>query len=460
MPRLELGTKFWIADVVHGGVQIRWGEIGTAGKSVRRATPAGGERAKLDELIAARLAEGYAPADAPVAPPPIEARWTRRYKDAFGIVEVTLDGRRVCQRRSADEPPEFVVHKTADDAREIAERIATTAVDRGMTLVLDTSPMADPAKLVVASNPELVAQCRAAPDDPAPWAVYADWLFAQGDLRGELAARVNGGDPSSAQSMRARWFALFDERAELGEAVQITGFRFGFPSAIVVASVSQHDRLDELVAGVLELPLFELLAALRIPRVYAGTTGVIEAIARSPHAATLRELEVGNTHADSGPPLLRLTGLRALTIGGLPRDHPTLQKLVLFVHHASDLEALARVALPALEQLELRVLADRGYILNEAALALAAVFARTDLPALRHLALVPVQAAIAALASSPLLRQLRTLDLASEPLTASAARQLADDAAAFRHLERIDVGPHRGGRIARELPNVRIVAAP
>src|SRR5262245_11729153 len=44
------------------------------------------------------------------------------------------------------------------------------------------------AAATTARDPALEAQCRASPDDPAPWAVYADWLIERGDPRGEIAA--------------------------------------------------------------------------------------------------------------------------------------------------------------------------------------------------------------------------------------------------------------------------------
>src|SRR5262249_26023215 len=113
------------------------------------------------------------------------------------MLEVTLDGRRVYQRRNDLEEPRLAVHPTPEAAREIAERIVQRAVDAGMILVGETGPLVSTFTLEAARDPELVRLCRSAPDDPAPRAVYADWLMAHGDVRGELAALVHGRDPSA-----------------------------------------------------------------------------------------------------------------------------------------------------------------------------------------------------------------------------------------------------------------------
>ena len=454
MPRFELGTKFWIADVSHNEISIRWGEIGTTGKTVKLPRRRDAV-AKLDELIAAKLAEGYKAVGEPVVVP-AQARLTRRYEADGAVLEVTLDGRRVYQRRADDEPADLVVHPTADDARDIAERIARAAVASGMVLVRETSPVAA-MQLEAASNPELLAQCRAAPDDPAPHAVYADWLIAQGDIRGELAARTASDEPSAIESLLARRLALFGGRAELAVLVEIVGYRFGFPSAVQIRAAAR-ERFADLVGAVLELPLFELLDQLEIDA-YAPMTDVVATLARSSHASAIRRLALGILDATAGPLLRELRALRELQMAGPPSDHPELRELRLWFD-ASALDALVRAALPKLERLELvpshAIELDDGPRLR----ALLAVLDRTDLPCLRHLGIDPDERVIPALARSAVVRQLTSLDLSREPLTPTAGRLLADDAAAFRHLERIDVGRHRGSRLARELPNVRIVTAP
>jgi uncharacterized protein (TIGR02996 family) len=424
---------------------MQWGELG----SKPRRGQVAGDQAKLDALIKKHLGEGFAIVEAAhdAVYVPL-ARWTRRYERGDQTLEITLDGTSVCVRRD-DASVEREDHKNADVARDIAERLVNAATKRGLQLASETLPIAGTA-LETTSNPELAAMCHAAPDDPAPWAVYADWLIAHGDARGELAA-LTVANEGTERSIALR-HALFGGSSQLADRVAITDYRFGFPTEIAVHGQSGED-LARMVAGVLALPLFELLSSLRITMTSGHASdiaGIVDAIADSQHAATLRDLDMLALYSrpDAYPlaRLCELTGLVSLRCAKSPGDHAALRTL-----HLERLSSDMTSQLPDLGLLEYG-----GMPMSSAILQL---FSRTDLPALRHIRAVNTMVtadAIAIMAASPLLRQLSTLELQGQPLSPGAARQLADDAAAFRHLEQLVVPVHRGGRIARALPNMRV----
>src|SRR5258707_11757256 len=54
------------------------------------------------------------------------------------------------------------------------------------------------ARVGAMRNPELEQVILAAPDDPAGYLVYADWLQANGDPRGELIVRQHGDKDAQA----------------------------------------------------------------------------------------------------------------------------------------------------------------------------------------------------------------------------------------------------------------------
>lgn len=387
-------------------------------------------------------------------------RWTRRYQGHGSSLEVTLDGRRVTQRR-CNERAEVEVHDTLEEARDIAERIAANAVAHGGVLVHETTPALD-ATVETASNPELAARCRAAPEDPAPWEAYADWLRSRGDVRGELAALVRANDPSAVERMLALRLALFGGHVELVDSVELSHHRFGFPTTADVKFRSGDYRWKERIEALLALPLVELLDTLHIGDAYEMKVeinwfAVLDTITSSHHATTLRELRFEGGYTDLTA-VVNLTALETFGVGALPRPiaHPTLRRLFVVMSHGDEIGMAATSMLPKLVHLEINCAGSQPDLAQVQALIDA------DLPALRHLGLVRQitdEQLVSALGRSRLLPQLRTLALGPLPLTPTAARCLADDAARFRHLERVEVGPHRNERLARELPSLRIVEA-
>jgi uncharacterized protein (TIGR02996 family) len=443
VPRLESASKFWSGELRNGGIDMRWGERGTYGRSAWIP----GDQTKLEALIEARRAEGFAVvagdrnASAPIV------RWSRRYASSSAFVEITLDGRNLHVRRGSDEPVEHELHINRFSAQEIAERLAEVERSRGLVLVGETLPIFDAGPLPAATNPQLVAQCLATPDDPAVWAVYADWLIAHGDVRGELAALISRNE--GAERMVALRPGLFGGHRDLVDCLEITAYRFGFPSEIVF-TVPRGDALQATLAAVLELPMFELLDRVNAHYLPIDYATIVAAIAASPLARSLRRLELGTGFSSAAPlgPIAELTGLRELHCSTFPDDHPTLRTLIASLDSVHDATSFAGGRLPSLERLEL---------VSTSIVGLDVILDHARVPELRHLRIAspPSEHLIELLARSTALPYLRTLDLGKLPLPPSASRRLADDAARFRHLERIIVGPHRGGRLARALPNLR-----
>jgi uncharacterized protein (TIGR02996 family) len=450
--RLEKGGRFWAATVVTSHVELEWGDLGKPGqRQVRSFDSTETASQKLAELIAARVAEGYVEVRAGHVRPAEPAAWTRRFEGNGAFLELTLEGRRVQQRRgrldTGAAEVSTVMHPSIAEAVDITTRIERRALASGLVLVHAGVPSPSFEQLTFVANTELEAMCREAPDDPGPWSVYADWLIAREDVRGELAAMlVNGAAEAAAELFAAHWLALFGNHAALADMVEITASRFGFPCGAVIQIPPDHpDQLDELTASFLALPIATFVDSLQLRR--AGRhpddewSRALAAISGAPQARTLRELHLDGW-SDTTTPAARLAELPALEVLHIRgRIHalnvPTLRKLVIVAGGTgtTEIEAFQRSTFPHLEHLDL-ALGPTVFGADE----LRPLLAGERVPKLRHLGLREVRfALVRALAGSPLLRRLRTLDLTSTTMASSALQMLHKHAAAFRHLDRIEV---------------------
>jgi uncharacterized protein (TIGR02996 family) len=137
-----------------------------------------------------------------------------------------------------------------------------------------------------ASNPELESACSAAPDDPAPWQVYADWLAQQGDHRGEIALAAQRGLEEYARRVIANYFGVM--RSELVAEFHL---RHGF---LVRVGLTSYDNagLAPLIERVLASPFGLTVHDLQIGLPYGDGdwTPALAAIVASPLATKLRTL--------------------------------------------------------------------------------------------------------------------------------------------------------------------------
>ncbi|HET9988553.1 MAG TPA: TIGR02996 domain-containing protein [Kofleriaceae bacterium] len=469
--------KFWAVDTDGSKLRVRWGATGTPGQQIdRECNTAKAAFAKEREQIERQLALGYVEVTDPklrntdIAP---GERWLRRFENTGYLLEIELDGAVLRQRRGPlgdDARLAFERHEHEDEsvARDTAMRMITAAAGEGFRLISEHEPLDDDDEqegtpLAAAANPELEAQCRAAPDDAASWAVYADWLMQAGDPRGELAALVVRGAPTS-EFIRANHIALYGSD-DLWAAVEVTAWRHGFPLGVTIkVQIDDELQLVEATRELLAVPLAQFVEQLRFG--LAGFesnndwTPVMDVVTTSPRAGDIRSLRFdAYTYADQeiswtafgdfSAAWAKLPALEELAIrsgiGG------TLGKLVLprlrrFTRisgglSAAELQAICEAHWPLLESLELW-LGTHAYNGQASVDRLLPILAARGLPELRHLALCNaeiVDTLIPELARSAVLKQLRTLDLSKGTMGSVATTRLVDEAAKFAHLEALDL---------------------
>ena len=477
-------TKLWSIDQRGTTIGVKWGVVGGLMKAHDRHHADEDEAsAKLEEMIAARLKEGYVEVSDPASAPIKEERWARRYENRWSFLEVVLDGRRVQQRRGAtrvlvsdpDEDKQETVqvfeHPNVKDAREVVERIIKHAMKRDDYVLVsesDPPPIVMPGTSTLPGNPELEALCRADPDNEATWAVYADWLMAHDDPRGQIAAfRMNKRATEGDRAFNASRLALFGHHGELLQAAEVTAWHHGFATSVglkLTYDTSAILKLGELTAALLESPVGAFVDSLRF-----GLAGyqsnndwgpTIDAVARSPRAAQIRELRFDDFNAndcelswaafgDFSKAWSKLPALEALHIrsgaGGV-LGAIKLPKLRTFVRESGGLRATEIASIcdakwPKLEHLEIWFgAADHGA--EGSVDSIRKILDGGGLRSLKYLGLCNsefVDALIGALVESKIIKQLHTLDLSKGIMASAANRAMIEHAAAFRHLAKIDL---------------------
>ena len=491
--------KFWSIEELGRTLTVRWGAIGTAGQR-RDINFAQGDdpRGKLRELVAKQLALGYIEVMNTaeiVATIREDVRWYRLFEGQDGrSVALAVDGRRCYEWR--DGSRDYTEHRGADfaEAKASAAAIIAVAITQGMVLGDKSEPRVehDPTlKLRIVANPELEAQCRAAPDDPAPWAVYADWLMTQSDPRGEIAAlRAQGKEPEANALFLASAAHLFGEADEsedsaFHEAITITSWRHGFArGATIKIDADSAVELDEATRRFLALPFAGFIDELQF-----GLAGMesnnnwgptIRAVTEAPHAEWMRVLRFDDfTYEDQeiswtgfgnfSEAWSKLPALEELRIrsgeGGIlgTIELPHLKKFVRVSGglRESEILSITSAKWPELEHLEIWF--GRGqYNAEGHAAHLTPIFGAKDLSALRHLGICNCEfssSAIEGLLASKLLPQLRSLDLSRGIIAARELEVLLANADKLGHLTSIDVSENyldapQVRRLQQALPNV------
>lgn len=462
MRRFELDTKFWELDrrPHYGTPAVRWG-IKDGHVNYRELTV---DRDAVDthveQLIAERLAEGYVEVfEQAVAAAPVP-RWWGRFERGAAYLEIGLFDRTVRQRRGdtlEDLGDTATKYPTREDAREMVERVTRSALATGFMLVREGEPEMRAASVY----PELEEQCLANPDDPSAWAIYADWLLGQDDLRGELAALQLGGKlRETEQFLYQHRETLFGVHADSWLKTLELTWRHGF-----VRGARLHSThalvVDDLVRELLALPIARLIDTLHVE----GNDSTIDAIVESAQAPWIRELRLGGSN-DLSAAWAKLPALEVLYLDGYAQIgevvHPRLRQLGYSAYRVGEdiIDRIARGQLPRLESLELGLGDDWGTASN----AIHALFASTRFTELRHLGLTRcayLDALAPALAVAAIVQQLRTLDLSNGLGTRVAATALVAARASLVHLERIDLAgnlfaPQQQAQLAKALPNAVI----
>jgi predicted DNA-binding WGR domain protein len=446
---------YWEVEVKERFVHLVWGEVGGPRRSLERnlGTPDGALR-KMAELIDQQRRDGYVELES--GAPPVNIADIERVLALEAPPPV-----------EGEEPP-------------------------------------PPPALTFASSPELERECLETPDDRGPWEIYGDWLISQDDIRGEIAAlQRNHKDRDATRLIAQHYDALFGRHAGDMQQPHLFGlsttggrrtdwrrlsaselaWRHGFlrGACLVVENPDGSEvSLADYTRSFLAAPIARFVDQLRFGIAGDGTNDwgpTLRVLADSIQAPYLRELRfdaeettevswiaIGELDGWSAFPRLEHLRFRAGqggTLGTL--DLPALRSFEYMSTAIGQLEieSIAAAAWPSLERLELWLGAgDRGAIATIRPLQ--PILDGTRLPVLRHLGLVNSEHArdlIDALARSPLLPRLRSLDLSRGTLY--TAGELLANAAAFTHLESIALGRNYLSdddcdRIRNALPNANV----
>ena len=324
---------------------------------------------------------------------------------------------------------------------------------------------------------QLEALIRAAPDDPGPFLVYADWLQSQNDPRGELVTvqRARSLAPND-RLLRRRETDLFATHStyfvpeSLATMLDVprrkgdrpgarceVGWRMGFFDHVRIARRrATEPTVATLAPDVLRHPSAVFLRSLTIGPLGDGGRAdykpVVAALTGTPQPM-LRELLIGETGDAivgaignvspifaAAPALERLV-VRAQTLRFDSKiKHLALRSLTIASSALGprSIKALSTATLPALESFELACPAIRLEVL------IAALLDR--LPRLRHLSLshtAHTSSIIHALLESSALATLETLALRHGDLTDGVVALLGVRRARIRHLKHLDLSGNR-----------------
>ena len=449
-----------------------------AQRHARSFPTASDARAYVAEQIAAQRAKGYLEVTAAVAAPVEDelARREQRFEWSEGgdgkelCVIVQLD-RKVTVRSGArvrgvdlfdpaqehtDEYP-----TTANATAAYNELVAKLNYDHPV-VEIEREDRAAVSSYVPQTHPALEAECRAAPDNPGPWSVYADWLQSQGDVLGEIASLAAAGKPQLAKpKIRAHMFPLVGH----DDYIPALEYRHGFVTGARFKRTYQDEGtpLGDLVRGFLGGALARFVESLRF-----GLTGwesnndwspTMRAITESVRAPDIRSLRFDDFTRDdqeiswtafgdfsfAWPHLPSLELLHIKAGGGGTLGTLDLPALRTFIRESGglgqdELDSITNASWPRLEHLELWF-GSRDYGAAGTVSSVEAILAG-KLPRLVHLGVVNCEFSddlIPALATSPRLRQLHSLDLTKGVMHARATEALVRHARAFRHLASIDL---------------------
>jgi uncharacterized protein (TIGR02996 family) len=304
-------------------------------------------------------------------------------------------------------------------------------------------------------DPRAQALAQAIDDDPydvEAYRVLADWLGEQGDPRSQLIGmhllRERLTDKPKLAHLELRTAELFEQHrahflGDLDRYVETPAmsharraalrqrftWRFGFIHSAALAGelAARKEPLDRILEHLLRHPSGRFLVELEVR--FAEDARAIPEVLAAHAPRALRSLAMA-LDAPLGALWPALPRLRRLALD--VTAHGELGELALpelrearFTGRvrAAHLAAITAAHLPHLEELEIWF--ARGEIGED---ELAPLLARTDLPALRRLALAELadpDAACRALAASPLVRGLSILELPDTWLNDDGARALA-----------------------------------
>jgi uncharacterized protein (TIGR02996 family) len=339
-------------------------------------------------------------------------------------------------------------------AGELVVREIANVVDPDESL---PAPGAPPIAKGHARDAALEAAIEANPDDAEAYLVYADWLQAQGDPRGQLIVMQHAGKELAAAKLldqhAPHFYGQVAEAKHMlakysGSRSRDTTWRWGFLEALWISKKPTNEGLtievEDALRWLLEHPSCRFLRELTVGIVtYDGNSydDIAEVIGAHPRPM-LRKLFLGDFYSEetelnwsySGPlspmyaalPNLSSLTLRAggITIGSI--DLPNLEELVIKTggFDAQSLAAICSARWPKLVTLNLQLGRDHRFTLDE----LAPIFDARAFPHVKHLGLgngLDTDELCRGLAASKIAAQLETLDLSEGTLGDDGATALA-----------------------------------
>ncbi len=212
--------------------------------------------------------------------------------------------------------------------------------------------------------------------DSASWAVYADSLLAQGDVRGELIALQLGGDEKRAQALiKNNAEALLGDLTGVMNQVELT-WEHGFITTALVKNEPKRRHvlaLDQVIAALFNSPSIRMLQRLELgwpgPPQLGGYDAAMQMLCHRQWPQYLETLEIGSFDPGARRELPALTSLAAVA------HRKQLKYLVV----RSALSELHRLSHPGLRHLELDVPALTHRVFDD--------LLQSDLPALRGVVL-------------------------------------------------------------------------
>ena len=332
--------------------------------------------------------------------------------------------------------------------------------------------------------------------DVDEYKVYGDVLQTAGDPRGELIALQTAGQTkAAAKYLKEHRAALLGALAEIDEAKVDLGWENGFIKEARVA-YDDDDSYDEeteaevvqWLATLLDEPSARFLQSLTVGIVQMvdnSYDAVIREIGRRPRPA-LRSLFLGDFDGEqteiswsSLGDITKLCGacerLESLTLKSGPMNFgkpgqlvfPHLRELRVITGGLGkdSLKAILTAQLPSLERLDL-YFGSESYGCNITRKDVDALLASDRFPKLTHLGLLNSGIAdelCSVLHLSPLVAQVKELDLSLGTLSDAGASTLGTYAKGLAHLEKLDitrsyVSPVMAKQLQKALPKTKVVS--
>lgn len=350
---------------------------------------------------------------------------------------------------------------------------------------LEEAPRFTPGHVAV--NEALEQELDAHPDDEKRWLVYADWLQAEGDMRGELITRHHRGSADEFHAfVNDHLDQLFGDCADEilggGQIPELElEWRHGFVVGATLSSVNAERavNLGEVVKKLLPLPVCRFIRRLSFGlnhgvTLYGENTNdyasVVNALITQPRLARIERLEFGvqepEIDEDYGEPEpLHAWGdlsalwphvpqLRELLVKGSEGILgelvlPELRSVSLVLEVAEDAEVFSEVLAAKWPKLERFELSTGAFELEPLLHVL------STLP-LEHLGLPNTHELgplLEALVKSPVLKGLEVLDLHHSTLRGPTFEWLVANLRSFSHLKRLDLtgaaDPHEEEALSR-----------